>query len=426
MRQQQSESRRARISSQGTKSGRQVSRRFIVGVVALFLVFVLIEWRMPQHFVWKPTFAHNDDQPFGCMLLDSVLSTSLENGYEVSRLTPWQMLRDSAFSTPHGIIILSTEAGDSADARQLLRLARRGHTVLVANNRNLLGLDDTLHLTMSWMPTFDLSKWNSPPDTLTMVTDSMCLLVAHGLIDRRAFQDTMKVESILASIDFRRDSISIGTSGDVALTYKIGRGELIVVTAPLLLTNYAVLSEDLQPFISRIIGRMSHLPVVRTEAFMASTARQEQSPFYVFLQRPPLRLALYLTMLTVLLLLVFTARRRARAIPLIVPPVNGNLDFVRHVGTLYYEQGDHRGLVERKLHYAAEELRRLTGIDILEEHLPSDRLAQLSRLTGIDAEVLRRRIANAREATTGRHVVTPEEMKSHVDNLNEIIDNVNR
>ena len=104
------------------------------------------------------------------------------------------------------------------------------------------------------------------------------------------------------------------------------------------------------------------------------------------------------------------------------PPKNANLELVRLVGTLAWQQGDHRGLVERKLQYAAEVVRRLTGVDLLTAD--ADGLHQLARLSGLTYDELRLRIANAREATTGHHVVTPEEMRAHLDNLNDIIRNL--
>jgi hypothetical protein len=84
------------------------------------------------------------------------------------------------------------------------------------------------------------------------------------------------------------------------------------------------------------MNRLKDLPVVRTEAYMPNYNAAESSPFREFLKRPPLRWALYLVLLGVVLLMGFSARRRQRAIPVETPPRNYQLDFIRHIGTLQY------------------------------------------------------------------------------------------
>ncbi len=45
---------------------------------------------------------------------------------------------------------------------------------------------------------------------------------------------------------------------------------------------------------------------------MKETAAVQQSPFRYFLAHEPLRWALYLTMITIILFMIFTAKRRQR------------------------------------------------------------------------------------------------------------------
>jgi len=403
-----------------------MSRKFIIAIVTLLLVVFLIEYRMPRHFVWDATFGHTDAQPFGCQLFDSALAVSMPEGYTVSRQSLWQMQRDSTLmARPHGIVILTGESRRSSDvSRQVIELAQRGHVLLVAASTFALGLEDTLDVTINWNSHFStqaMTKSVYDRDTLSWVgpladgrpSDSLAVAVTGNLLEW-----SMTVDDSLAALTLIQAPGSLKT---FAAAIPMGKGEIIIVSSPLLMTNYGMLHSSERLLIGRLLSRMSRLPVVRTVAYVQSTAFTEETPFYVFLQQPPLRWAVYLALLTLLLFMVLTARRRQRVIPVMAPPVNRNLEFVRHVGTLYYQQADHRGLVARKLTYAADEIRRLSGIDILEEPLPSEQLAQLSRLTGLTADELRLRLANAREATTGHHVVTPEEMQRHVDNLNEIV-----
>lgn len=46
------------------------SRWFIVFIVAFLFIMFAIEYHLPKNFVWKPTFGHHDEQPFGCAVFD--------------------------------------------------------------------------------------------------------------------------------------------------------------------------------------------------------------------------------------------------------------------------------------------------------------------------------------------------------------------
>lgn len=414
-----------------------MNRKFVIAIFVLLLLVFLFEYRMPRHFVWQPTYSHTDPQPFGCMVLDSVLATSMPEGYKVTRQTFWQMQHDSAFmACRHGIVVLM---GDNrmgtAAFRQLFELAEAGNTVLVATES--YEFEDTLGISIRYNGTFMSANFvaNALKRTRLMWLDTLggyvpdtTLTVYESLVNRlfqtyaveEADSDQQPTKPHTPLVGYR-DFDEVAYSY-VAAAFPVGDGELILLTAPLLMTNYGILDDDIRVVIGRLMNRMRNLPVVRTEAYLRGTAQNEQSPFYVLLQRPPLRWALYLTVLTILLLMAFTARRRQRVIPVVDPPKNGNLEFVKLIGTLYWQEGDHRGLVTKKLAYAAEEIRRLTGIDIQDQQERKEAALQLSHLTGMAADELLFILDNVREATTGHHVVDEHEMKAHIDSLETILE----
>jgi hypothetical protein len=186
----------------------------------------------------------------------------------------------------------------------------------------------------------------------------------------------------------------------LAVSYPIGKGEFILVSAQLLLTNYTMVSSDGWALIGRLMDRLKQHPVIRTEAYMSITAQQESTPFYVFLREPPLRWALYLTLLAILLFCIFTARRRQRAIPVVQKPQNHNLEFVRLIGTLYWQDHWNPGLLAKKLSYTTEEIRR-----------------QNVRLSADDEELLKQ----IREYAYGNYVIPDKTLKYYVNELNRIL-----
>lgn len=404
--------------------------KFVLVIVLMLVAVVLIEYRLPRRFDWTPTFAHDDPQPFGCMVFDSIMGAAMPCGYSVERRTLWQLQRDSTLAEPHGLLIVSNEVLGESDLDEFLSLAEEGHVVLVATTTSLYSWEDTLGLDFAWQSDFSIKRlagrnpekvpirWNAddvyPQDSIVWVYEQM--------ISRTVTlaNDSLPFASLAEWWDEEEED-----AGSVALSLPRGQGELIIVTTPLLLTNYAMLNHDNGAvLIHRLMNRMAHLPVIRLESYVQSGVMAEESPFYVLLQHPPLRWALYLTVLGVLCFCIFTARRRQRPIPIIPQRKNGNLEFVRLIGMLYWQEGDHQGLLKKKLAYTAEEIRRQTGLDIMDAETEQDTTAQLARLTGMDADNLRFVLRNVKMAVDPAHVVTEPEMKTLIAELDKITDSI--
>jgi hypothetical protein len=86
-----------------------------------------------------------------------------------------------------------------------------------------------------------------------------------------------------------------------------------------------------------------------------------------------------------LLFVVTRGRRRQRPVPVVEPPKNRTLDFVRHVGQLYYERGDPLDLARKKIeHFRAFVRRRLDlpGGPVTDEWI--DRVARRSGVSQTD------------------------------------------
>jgi len=395
--------------------------KFVVLIAVMLVVVVIIEYRMPQRFQWKPTFLHDDPQPFGCMVFDSVLAQTMPRGYTVTPNTVWQMRRDSTLSTPHGLLFLCNESLTTAHLDDLLSLADSGHVVLVTTTGNMWAWEDTLDVVFSYNTNFNIKQlagkapekqavsWTERGDyrpAETVCTTYETMISYHVTLgDSLPFVTLAKYQEDTIAVSLRR-----------------GKGELIILTAPLLMTNYAMLSHDNGAvFIHRLMNRMKHLPVIRSEGLLSRTTQNSESPFSVFLQHPPLRWALYLTMMGIVLFCVFTARRRQRPIPVIPQPQNGNREFVRLIGTLYWQEGNHQGLLQKKLAYTAEVIRRQTGLDIMDSDTEADTLAQLARLTGSDQQELAFVVRNIKKAVLPECVITEAEMKSFVAELDKIL-----
>ena len=203
-----------------------------------------------------------------------------------------------------------------------------------------------------------------------------------------------------------------------------GKGEIILVSTPLLFTNYGVLDGDNATYLFRLLSRMKNLPVVRTAAYQQGIEQLQETPLRYFLSQRPLRWAIYLTMIAILLFMIFSAKRRQRAIPVIPEPENRSLEFTKLIGTLYYQKNDHANLVHKKFTYFAEELRREVQVDIEEVTDDEYSFLKIAQKTGMDVEVIGKFIREIRPVIYGGRTLSAEEMKRFIDKMNEIMNHI--
>lgn len=337
-----------------------MSRKFWLVIVALLVLMLALEYQMPRRFQWEPTFAHEDRQPFGCYVFDSIFAQEMPHGYAVCRKSLSQLALEK--KPPRSIIIFANGyQSNGVNIDTLFALAARGNRILYAHSSFDEKLCDTLNIrciTKHYFLASDFQRsfgHKTPYDSIFWVGDSALYLPSvtsvHPQFISAIILDTLSAAPLakinnwegmeLAKERMGKDSSNadedlsrIKVADVVALSRPIGKGELILVTTPLLLTNYGVLNSPV--YVHRLMNHLKELPVVRTEAYMPNYNAAETSPFREFLKRPPLRWALYLVLLGVVLLMGFSARRRQRAIPVEEPPRNYQLEFIRHIGTLQY------------------------------------------------------------------------------------------
>jgi len=384
--------------------------KFIIGTLILLGIVFAIEYRTSRKFVWIPTYSHTDAQPFGCMLFDSVMQASMPHGYTVTKKTEWQLRREGIFEEPKSILVVTEDVLDNLQVKLLLGMAKQGHSVLVATNK-LYYLADTLSIDYHYNSSaFNISRIagkNIEKEQLTWMEDAaaygnnpLSVPVFSQLIPYTLEDNDSVVCDVLMGLERWDDDKEEQEYSPVAMSFKWGKGEFILVSAPLLFTNYMTISGQGSLMQARLMDCLKRHPVIRMECYGSATAMTESSQFYVFLKQPPLRWALYLTVLALLLFCIFTARRRQRVIPVIQKPQNRNLEFVKLIGSLYWQQHDNAGLLAKKLAYATEQIRQ--------QNVP---------LAAEDEELLK----EIREYAYGNFVIPDKTLKYYINELNRIL-----
>lgn len=452
------------------------SRNFLFAMLVLFVLFCLLQVNLPKKFVWSPTFSHVDKQPLGCFVFDSVLTQSLPNGYHVTKKTFFQLDQEHAKEKISVLMVVDQQDLKQLDVKYLCNIARRGGKVMVVASSSLddgrnadtvvvdelertfkVRIEDGMYFSLRGIlaglkahdnDMYDTIYWNNRETMYAAQPYRMFYNMVGGTLFVDSVPKVKRLAYTLstAGYDYKYDSLYVGdfTRFDtivdkkerieridtfaikkipVAVSVPYGKGEVIFVSSPLLFTNYGMLEGNTSVYIFRLMSYLADLPVYRTEAYVKTDAMlvAEQSPFREFIKRPPLRWALYLALLGVVLFMIFTARRRQRVIPIMSKPANRSLEFIQLIGTLYYQRKDHVDLVRKKFKLFAEELRKTAGVDISDVNTDDREYLLLAEKTGMNSDRLKKVIRQIRLVLHSEGNISVEEMRSLIDAMDTIV-----
>lgn len=452
------------------------SRNFLFAMLVLFVLFCLLQVNLPKKFVWSPTFSHVDKQPLGCFVFDSVLTQSLPNGYHVTKKTFFQLDQEHAKEKISVLMVVDQQNLKQLDVKYLCNIARRGGKVMVVasssfdDGRNAdtvvvdelertfkVKIEDGIYFSLRGILSglrahdndmYDTIYWNNRETMYAAQSYRMFYNMVGGTLFVDSVPKVKRLAYTLstAGYDYKHDSLYVGdftrfdtivdkkerieridTSAikkvPTAVSIPYGKGEVIFVSSPLLFTNYGMLEGNTSVYIFRLMSYLADLPVYRTEAYGKTDAMlvAEQSPFREFIKRPPLRWALYLALLGVVLFMIFTARRRQRVIPIMSKPANRSLEFIQLIGTLYYQRKDHVDLVRKKFKLFAEELRKTAGVDISDVNTDDREYLLLAEKTGMNSDRLKKVIRQIRLVLHSEGNISVEEMRSLIDAMDTIV-----
>ncbi len=418
------------------------SRLFIVVIIALMVVIILFEMNAPARFNWDDhSQSYKSKQPFGCYVMDSVLRASLPHGYEVIGSDFEQYIGENAKPVKHTFLFTNTFEYFRPDTN-FLKMIEEGNNAIIATDYNISYYDDSTEEmglgykcysnnyyydgdyfskeSLSINASYDTVYWESGEMFAPASYPINSVLCSKELILSSDYR-------ILATLNEKHENGSDGDVDTVAGIRDCGKGKIVVVSMPMLFSNYGILNDTIRPLVLRLLSQCSDLPMVRYDPSLMSEMEQdeqEDSPLHYLLANRPLRWALYLALTTVILFVLFSARRRQRVIPVIKPPVNHMMDFVKRIGGIYYKRHDNVDLLIKKYVTFGNELRTKAMINVDDYDHIDDELQSLSTRTGIPFKELQQQIYDVWRATNASSI-NDKRLQQLIDAMNNILQRIN-
>lgn len=182
---------------------------------------------------------------------------------------------------------------------------------------------------------------------------------------------------------------------------KYGNGYFIIHTQPIVFTNYNLLKTQNEEYVAQILSYLPNFDIVfdDTQAKLSSTSPHPLR--YIFSTRE-LKWAWQLALFSILIFIIFRAKRRQRIIPIIEKLPNTSLDFAKTIGNLYFENGKPKDVIYKKITYFLEHIRNTYLLDT--HNLNDDFIHKLASKTNIELIEIERLIKFIANLSTQREI----------------------
>jgi len=330
-------------------------------LVLLFVGAIAIEFSKPKPINWTRTFNETHTIPYGTF----VMYNELPNIFPKSKVqdvtvSPYEYFddyyswEDSTYLTAGNYMLIDDYAEvDDVSAQELLDFASHGNTIFMSSNYlpqkflDTLGIELENDFDFTGEAQFSLVNPSFKNDSITIdrglsnIYFSKLDSTKTTVLGYQKFNETERINFIKVNHEF---------------------GNVYLHLQPMAFTNFSLLKKDNKKYAAAIL---SYLPDGNIFYDSRNKKRNElgNSPLRFILSQPALKWAWILGLVSLIIFIFFNAKRKQRIVKIIKPLENSTIAFIKTIGNLYYETKDHNNLIDKKITYFLESIRRKYYLD---------------------------------------------------------------
>lgn len=367
---------------------------YILFIILLVVLAIVFYQGGPKRFNWNPSYSTSSKEPMGNYVFDKLLQKSLPEKYEVLDLSIIDLCgRDVIYDV--NLLIIAQRFDSDFDLEYLLEYVEIGGNALIASYSFGEWLEDSLKVSGVVTPwSYRYPNPNNEPakNTFTFTDAPGEPINVPVLLSNNHFEGDFLNDSSFISEDITARVLATDQNGNPnSIHYAIGDGNLILVCNPMLFTNYGILSNEISPYIQKHLAYLADKPIIRTEYYLKehSDRGTSRSIFEFLLNTPPLKWAFYLLLLGIAILMLFTAKRKQKIIPVVTAVDNKQRGFIEAIANLYLKRNSNSDIIMKKRIIWGNYLAKKYGIDIVNEKHDTPLFALIAQKTGSDIESVR-------------------------------------
>lgn len=280
---------------------------------------------------------------------------------------------DSLSSSESGqalIIVTGKFNADEGEMKKLISFIEKGNDVFVSARTISYAASEILDCGVN---TYDISTY---ADEEIKIKDSLSVYLnkpPYGKQTNYSYPGR-KLDASFSKINKKTTEVlgedDLGRPDFIRL--RAEKGNFYIQLAPLAFSNYFILHKDNIGYYEKALSVINPAAtkVVWDEYYLNKKLLNENNEkkknwFSVLSRYPALKAALLTAIFALLLYVLLEMRRKQRYIPVVKKPKNDSMDFVKTIGRLYYDKGDHKNLCRKMSSYFLEHVRNkyklLTG-----------------------------------------------------------------
>jgi hypothetical protein len=359
---------------------------YLIVLVVVILGIIALDSTAPKPINWSPSYSINDKIPFGLYVFNQELKLILEpdtiNPIEV---TPYEyfnnwshLIENESAESKTGTFLAINEFNnfDDESVKELLYFSSQGNTVFLSMKTLPQMLLDSLKI--DFLSNFEINNTTSVWFSNEKLGSEKYNLVAG--LGNNYFS---KIDTLSTTI--------LGYQGNdkafanfIKVPYQ--QGNFYLHLQPAVFTNYHLLKNNHFQYAEKVLsyvpnGNIHWYTRDLTEGYIS------QNPMRFIFSQPALKAAWYLFLLGMLIFILFNAKRKQRIVPVIEPLANTTIEFTKTIGNLYFQEGNHHTIIDKKIIYLLDKIRREYLLDTT--NLDEKFVQKLQHKTGKNLEDLK-------------------------------------
>lgn len=372
--------------------------------IVLFVLFRASRKVTPPRIDWRENYTLKARVPLGCYVAADFIDEMMDGNTQQVDRTVYQLLSDSAYHNCNYIIVNDHFQASGQDVDQLCRFVSEGNNVLISAT-SFGFLADSLKIALTdplyyAMDNDTANSMNTLMNTGRKSTEANFVNPSLRLPKNAVFEHN-HYAPVFFSVDTLHTTL-LGTDGNNHpdfIRVKMGKGQFLLHTLPDAFGNYYATDSATAQYLFRVL---SYLPKQKTflDAHYKTGRVEIIDQRRYILSEPALKLAYFVLIIAGLIALLFGGKRRQRPVPVLPAPTNSTLEFVEQVGVLYYRQGNHADIAQKKIAYFLESIRSRFYVqtNVIDDKFV-ERISNLSSVPNGEVRHLFYKISQLRTAT---------------------------
>src|ERR1035437_793813 len=276
-----------------------------------------IEYSKPKPINWFESYSKYDKIPFGNYILFNELHSIFTKSIETTNNTIEETLAKNVSATNY-LIIDNSFPIRKRELKALLDFVHEGRNVCIISSSFSSVLLDTLGLKVK------VTALNKIKESLSFSLTASNKIFIYSA-DNSYFVRSFDIDSVAncQKMGFISDSLI----NFIQITH--GKGKLFLHLNPLLFTNYNMLTNNKHSNVSTVLSYLPNENLIWDEYYKNRKTAIVKSDLLYVLTVPGLQEAVYLSIFTILIYMLFASKRKQRIIPVIDKHSNDTLDFTR-------------------------------------------------------------------------------------------------